>query len=85
MSEVRQIGVFEAKNRLTALVSEIEAGGSDVIITRRGRPVARLSRVDTTEDRDRARRAAAELKLLSAGLTLGPGLSVRDLIDEGRS
>ena len=36
------IGVSEARNRLTALLGEVEGGG-EVIITRRGRPIARLT------------------------------------------
>ncbi|MEM1333004.1 MAG: type II toxin-antitoxin system prevent-host-death family antitoxin [Actinomycetota bacterium] len=37
------IGMHEAKTQLSKLVAEVEAGG-DVVIARRGRPVARLVR-----------------------------------------
>ena len=76
------VGVFEAKNRLTALLDEVEAG-AEVIITRRGKPVARLVPAETGFNRDKARRAAEGLKAASKGQALG-GLSIRDLIDEGR-
>ena len=37
------VGMHEAKTQLSKLVAEAEAGG-DVVISRRGRPVARLVR-----------------------------------------
>ncbi len=76
------VGVFEAKNRLTALLDEVENGG-EIIITRRGRPIARLGPLDTGFDRVRARAAAEGLRAASKGQTLG-GLSLKDLISEGR-
>lgn len=76
------VGVFEAKNRLTALLDQVEAGG-EVLITRRGKPVARLVPAATRFDRERARRAAEGLRAASKGLTLG-GLTIGDLIAEGR-
>ena len=44
------VGMHEAKTRLSELVAEVEAGG-EVIITRRGRPVARLVRNETSATR----------------------------------
>lgn len=76
------VGVFEAKNRLTALLDEVEAG-AEVLITRRGNPVARLVPAAPGFDRERARRAADGLRAASKGLTLG-GLTIRDLITDGR-
>ncbi len=79
---MRTVGVFEAKNRLTALLDEVEGGG-EVLITRRGRPVARLVPVDVGFDRAKAKRAAKGLRAASRGLSLG-GLSLKQLISEGR-
>ena len=79
---MHEVGVFEAKNRLTALLDEIEKGG-EVLITRRGKPVARLVAPGPGFDREKARRAAAGLKECSRGLTLGD-LKLKDLIAEGR-
>lgn len=76
------VGVFEAKNRLTALLDEVE-GGAEVVITRRGKPVARLVPAEAGFNRDKARRAAEGLRAASKGLSLGE-LSLRELIDEGR-
>ncbi len=79
---MRTVGVFEAKNRLTALLDEVEGGG-EVLITRRGRPVARLVPVDVGFDRAKAKRAADGLRAASRGLSLD-GLSLKQLISEGR-
>jgi prevent-host-death family protein len=76
------VGVFEAKNRLTALLDEVEAGG-EVIITRRGKPIARLGPLDSGFDRAKARAAAEGLRAASKGQTLG-GLTLKSLISEGR-
>ena len=76
------VGVFEAKNRLTALLDEVEGGG-EVVITRRGKPIARLVRADGGFNRDKARRAAEGLRKASKGQTLG-GLTIKDLVAEGR-
>jgi prevent-host-death family protein len=76
------VGVFEAKNRLTALLDEVEDGG-EVIITRRGKPIARLAPIEAGFNRDKARKAADGLRAVSKGLTLG-GLTLKELISEGR-
>lgn len=76
------IGSYEAKTHLPALLKRVEAG-EEITITRHGHPVARLVPVG-----DVARTHPDELvdRLLTFRRqhTLGPGLTVRDLIDEGR-
>lgn len=76
------ISTSEAKNRLGALLAEVERG-VEIIITRRGVPVARLVPAGPGFDRDRARRAADGLREASRGATLG-GIRIKDLVDEGR-
>lgn len=76
------VGVFEAKTHLTALLDEIEQGG-EVLITRRGKPIARLVPAEAGFDRAKARRAAEGLREVSKDLTLGD-LSLKELISEGR-
>lgn len=76
------VGVFEAKNRLTALLDEVEEGG-EVIITRRGKPIARLTPLEDGFNRAKARLAADGLRAASKGRTLG-GLTLKELIGEGR-
>jgi prevent-host-death family protein len=80
---MREIGAFEAKNTLGSLLDLVEHG-EQVVITRRGKPVARLVREADFIDRTQALAAVAAMKKLREGVTLGEGLSVRDLIEEGR-
>lgn len=42
---MKHVGMFEAKTRLSALVEEVEKGGT-VVITRHGKPVAQLVRAE---------------------------------------
>ena len=79
---MHSVGVFEAKNRLTALLDEVEQG-HEVLITRRGKPVARLVPASPGFDREKARRAAEGLIDASKGLSLGD-ITIRELIEEGR-
>jgi prevent-host-death family protein len=77
---MRRIGAFEAENTLGTLLDLVQQG-EEVVITRHGKPVARLVREGA---RERAARAAETLAWLSRGVTLS-GHSIRALIDEGRS
>ena len=76
------VGVHEAKNTLTALLDEVETG-KEVLITRRGKPVARLVPAEPGFDQAAARRAIEGLIEASKGLSLD-GLTIRELIDEGK-
>jgi prevent-host-death family protein len=78
-----EVATFEAKNRLSELLAQV-ARGVEVTITKRGVPVAKLVPVAPTFDREKARRAAAGLRELSKGATLG-GIKIKDLVNEGRS
>lgn len=40
---MREVGVLEAKTHLSSLLDEVEQDGADILITRHGRPIARLS------------------------------------------
>jgi prevent-host-death family protein len=77
------VSTAEAKNRLSELLGEVARGG-EVVITKRGVPVAKLVPVVPAFDRDRACRAAQGLREASRGVTLG-GIKIKDLISEGRS
>ena len=79
---MEQIGLFEAKNRLSSLVNRAEKG-EEIIITRHGRPVAKLVPSAPVFDRKKARKAVEEMRRLRRGVTLG-GLKIKDLINEGR-
>ncbi len=80
---MREVGAFQAKNQLGALLDEVEHG-EEIVITRHGKPVARLVPMEPGFDRAKAQRAAAGLLNLSESLTLG-GLPVKELTAEGRA
>lgn len=80
---MREIGAFEAKNTLGSLLDLVEQG-EEVVITRRGKPVARLVAESGFVDRDRAREAVACIIAMRQAAVLGPDITVRELIEEGR-
>lgn len=43
---MREIGVLEAKTRFSALVSEVEEKGGEITVTRHGRPIVKIVKVD---------------------------------------
>jgi prevent-host-death family protein len=79
---MRKVGAFEAKNTLGTLLDRVEKG-EEVVITRRGKDVARLVPAGSGIDRARAENAARALMEVSRGLSLG-GVAIKDLINEGR-
>jgi prevent-host-death family protein len=79
---MRAIGSFEAKNKLSALLDQVELG-VEITITRRGKAVARLVPAEPGFDRKKAKRAADGLRQASKGVMLR-GLKIKDLINQGR-
>lgn len=79
---MNNIPIFDAKNRLSALIAEVERG-HEITITRRGLPVAKLVPATPGFDRDKARATAQALREASRGTTLG-GVSIKDLVEDGR-
>ncbi len=77
------IALYEAKNKLSALLDDV-AAGKEITITRRGKPAARLVPVEQGFDRAKAAQAAKMIMELRKGITLGDDLSIKDLINEGR-
>jgi prevent-host-death family protein len=67
---VREIGAFEAKNKLSALLDLVERG-EEVRITRHGKAVARLVADQPGNDPDRARAAAERIRKRAAELRRG--------------
>lgn len=75
------VGAFEAKTHLSMLLDRV-AAGDEVVITKHGKPVARLVGTQYI-DRVRVKDAYEKLKALRKETTLG-GLSWKELRDEGR-
>lgn len=80
---MREVGAFEAKNKLSTLLDLVERHGEEILITHRGKAVARLVPTVGRFDREKARHAVARIIEASRGVTLG-GLKIKDLINEGR-
>jgi prevent-host-death family protein len=79
---MHQVGAFEAKNKLGTLLDWVEKG-EEVVITRRGKVVARLVPGSAGFDRGRADQAMASILRRRAGARLR-GLKIKDLVSEGR-
>ena len=75
-----EIGAYEAKTHLPALLERV-ARGEKFTITKHGRPIARLVPVERTGP-DRRREAIERLKLFREGQTLD--VPWKELIGEGR-
>jgi prevent-host-death family protein len=79
---VREIGASQARKQFGQLLNWI-AAGEHVVVTRRGKVVARLVPPGAPADRERGRRAADRIRESRKGVTLG-GTSLKELIGEGR-
>ncbi len=75
------VGSFEAKTKFSALLERVEQG-EQILITRRGKPVARLMPVATAR-KEKVSAAMERLRKLRKGTTLG-GLGWKELRDDGR-
>jgi prevent-host-death family protein len=67
---VREIGAFEAKNKLGHLLRLVEQG-EEVVITRHGKEVARLVPARPTRSREQARAAIARIRQRAEQYKLG--------------
>ena len=86
----RQVGAFEAKNSLGTLLDRVEQG-EEIVITRHGKPVARLVPNAGYPDRDRVQTAFERLRERARQLAReNPGRpafdweEIKKLRDEGR-
>ncbi|MGB9367369.1 MAG: type II toxin-antitoxin system prevent-host-death family antitoxin [Xanthobacteraceae bacterium] len=67
---MKHVGMFEAKTNLSSLVEEVEKGG-EVVLTRHGKPVARLVQMNhaerpyTAEEVAGRRRALEEIRAIA--------------------
>jgi len=82
---MKQVGTFEAKNQLSALL-DLVAQGEDVLITRHGKPIARLVPPEASHSKENADRAIERIRARAGELNLGPfdWDEWKDYRDEGR-
>ncbi len=88
MIQMRSVGLFEAKNKLSELV-EAARGGEEIVLTKRGKPVARLiAAASSAQDSAAAEAALARLDARrEARARTGMGMKrgeILDLIRQGR-
>jgi prevent-host-death family protein len=76
------VGSFEAKTHLSSLLERVSRG-ERITITKHGVPIALLVPVDSVPGRDR-NAVIDQLKAFGRGRTLPKGVTIRDLIEEGR-
>jgi prevent-host-death family protein len=79
------VGAYQAKTHLPQLLDRVE-GGETITITRHGKPVAKLIPAAVDRPKPDVRKVIEEMKRFQAehGPTLGPDLTIRNLIEEGR-
>ncbi len=78
---MQTVGAYEAKTHLAQLLARV-AKGEKITITRHGVPVAVLQPVDSSE-KTPVRDVIDQIKQFRKGHRL-EGLSVREMIEEGR-
>lgn len=76
-----EVGAFDAKTHLSSLLEKVSQG-EEVLIRRRGVPIARLVPVHRTEEAQ-VEETIAALRAHRAGMKLG-GLDWKELRDGGR-
>jgi prevent-host-death family protein len=79
------VGAYEAKTHLPRLLDRVECGET-ITITRHGKAVARLVPAAGDAAKVDVDQVIADMKRFQReqGPTLGPDLSIRDLIEDGR-
>jgi prevent-host-death family protein len=89
-SNLREVGAFEAKNTLGGLLDRVESG-EEIVITRHGKPVARLVPNVGNPDQNKARAAFERMRERARLLAKeNPGRpafdweEIKKLRDEGR-
>ena len=84
---MKHVGIFDAKTHLSSLVDEVEKGG-EIVITRHGKPVARLVRAEkrlNLEAVAKRQRALQELVEIGDRLKINATQEqIKAWIEEGR-
>lgn len=83
-----EVGVRELHDRLSEYLERVEAGG-EVVVTRRGRPIARLSALDAKRPLEELERRGLvrlpERSRSPRAARVNPSGSVSDLVSEQRA
>jgi prevent-host-death family protein len=83
---MEEIGVFEARNAFSSLIDRVEKG-EEITITRNGKPVAKLVAAVPVRDVERSKEALQRLRRRREAMPKDTltGLSIKEMIEEGRS
>lgn len=79
---MRRVGLFQAKNELSALV-ERASKGEEIMITRRGQEAAILAPA-SRRSRGAPRDVVEHIRQTRKGARLPAGYTLRELVEEGR-
>ena len=79
---MRSVGLFEAKNGLSALIERVSQG-EEIMITRRGQKVAMLVPANRRSKRS-ARQVVEHIRQARKGARLPKGFTIHELIKAGR-
>lgn len=79
---MKVVGAYDAKTHFSELLDRVQSG-ERITVTRHGKPVAELVPPAGSVDRT-ASEAVDELLQFREGRSLGRGLTVAELIEEGR-
>jgi prevent-host-death family protein len=82
MSELTSITAREANQRFAEILSKVETEGRGFLVTKHGRPVARLIPVESKETGLTPEQEAALKRVLSTGWKLGIAKLDRDELHE---
>ncbi len=77
------VGTLEAKNNLSQLIDRA-VEGETITITRHGVPVVKLVPVSEQYDVEAAKRGIEEWKRLRASIRKPKGMTIKQMIEEGR-
>lgn len=76
-----KIGSFEAKTKLPELLRMVEKSGEEIIITRKGKEIAKISPIDQNEE---AILVIEEIRKLRKSIKKSSASEIRRMIEEGR-
>ncbi len=80
---MKSVGAFEAKTHFSQLLARV-AKGETIVITKHGESIAKLVPIEAEKKVNLAAEAVNAIRALRKGVTLGKGLNIKQLIQEGR-
>lgn len=76
-----KIGSFEAKTKLPELLRMVEKSGEEIIITRKGKEIAKITPIDQNRE---AIFVIEEIKKLKKSIKRASASEIKQMIEEGR-